>query len=226
MKEIYIWHHMGMGDYFTCNGIVRHYASLYDKITLFYKHPYKKNVERLYGDLKHINFIDGGTYEDNLARIWEMTHPGVNLLKIIISNQQLSEKYSFDEQFYQKANIPIEYKWSKFHFERDIKKEKEVYYDILGLKDDEEYIFLHDYPGIQTKYIPDNIKIIKPTNQDIQIFDFLYTMEKSKEVHLMNSSFFGLADCIQLKHNNLFYHEYIRGEGCMLFTKLNWQILK
>ena len=47
MTELYIWHHMGMGDYFTCNGIVRHYAEQYDKIVLFYKDPTKENVRRL-----------------------------------------------------------------------------------------------------------------------------------------------------------------------------------
>lgn len=223
MKELYIWHHLGMGDHFTCNGIVRHYASIYDKIILFYKYPFKDNVKKLYRDLNNIDFIDGGTMEDNLAVIWEMTNVNHQLLKIRLTTKDLYSKYTFDQLFYQQANIPLEYKWSKFYYQRDTEKEKEVYYDILGLKDKEEYIFLHDYPDVETKHVPKNIKIVKPDNQDIKIFDFLYTMEKSKELHLMSSSFFGMADCIQIPHDKLFYHEYIR-KGSSPILKLKWKI--
>jgi len=223
MSELYIWHHMGMGDFYTCNGLVRHFATKYDKIHLFYKDPYKENVKYLYKDLKHIDFIDGGTSEDNLAKIWAMTHPGYPLLKIRFDYLRTT-KLMFDEAFYEQAKIPLSYKWDKFHIERDMKREKEVYYDILGLKDNEEYIFLHDHPDYETKEVPDNIKIIRPTNTEVKIHDFLYTMEQSKELHLMNSSFICLVDAIQMKHNKLFYHSYIRSIDMAL--KLNWKVIK
>lgn len=226
MKELYIWHHLGMGDYFTCNGIVRHYASLYDEIILFYKDPFKDNVKKMYRDLNNIDFLDGGIHEDDLAREWRKTHPHKNFLKIIIASEVtdlLTKKYTFDQIFYMKAYIPLKYKWTKFYYQRDMEKEKEVYYDILGLKDKEEYIFLHDYPDVETKHVTKNIKIVKPDNQDIKIFDFLYTMEKSKELHLMSSSFLAMADCIQIPHDKLFYHEYIR-KGSSYVLKLKWKI--
>lgn len=224
MKEhLHIWHHMGMGDFFICNGIIRHYASITKNITLFYKNPYKEKVERLYSDLLNISFEDGGIYEDNLAKLWELVNPGRPLLKLRI--ERLQENITFDQIFYNQANLPIEYKWSKFHFDRNIAREKEVFYEILGLKDNEEFIFLHDDKRVKTKYIRDDIKVIKPDNQKIDIYDFLYTIEKAKEVHLMNSSFYCLVDCIQLKHNNLFYHEYIR-PGVNQITKLKWKVIK
>jgi len=223
-EKLWIFHHLGIGDCFICNGIVRHYAFITKNITLFYKDPYKEKVKRLYQDLDNISFEDGGIYEDNLAKLWEMTNPGKPLLKCRI--ERLPEDGTkFDQIFYNQANLPIEYKWSKFYFKRDYKREKEVFYDILGLYANEDFIFLHDDERVETKSIPSDIKIIKPDNQEIDIYDYLFTIEMAKEVHLMNSSFYNLVDCIQLKHNNLFYHEYIR-TNVNPTTKLKWKIIK
>ena len=46
--------------------------------------------------------------------------------------------------FYEDSNIPYDYKWDKFYYEINLEREKEVYYDILGLSDDSEFIFLHE----------------------------------------------------------------------------------
>jgi hypothetical protein len=57
MKELYIWHHMGLGDYITCNGIVRFYAKQYNKIYLFVKKRYEENIKYLYRDLSNLELI-------------------------------------------------------------------------------------------------------------------------------------------------------------------------
>jgi hypothetical protein len=221
-KTLYIWHHLGMGDHIIANGIVRYYASIYDKIILFYKNPNKEKVKRLYKDLTNISFLNGGTKEDQLAKGWELLNPSKNLLKMRLESK-LPLNMTLDTYFYNQANVPFEYKWSNFFLERDINREKEVFYDILNLKDNEEFIFIHDEKNDKTKSIRNDIKIIRP-NQEVSIFDYLFTMEKSKEIHLMNSSFYCLVDCIQLKHNNLNFHEYIR-QGNGIISKLNWKVI-
>jgi len=228
MKDtLYIWHHLGIGDTFICNGIVRHYAKLYKNIYLFYRYPYKEKTKRLYSDLNNIYLIDGGTHEDSLAKIWEMTHPSSLLLKIRID--RLPNDKTFDQVFYEQAKLPFEMKWSNFYFKRDLEKEKKVFYDILGLKDNEDFIFVHaatrDHIDLIPKNISEKIKIIRPSDQSIDIYDFLYTIEKAKEVHMMNSSFLCLIDCIQLRNDNLFYHKYLRPDSDQIL-KLNWKILE
>ena len=226
INELYIWHHLGIGDAFICNGIVRHYSKIYSKIYLFYRDPYLEKVKRLYKDLSNIEFIDGGVKEDNLAKIWELLNPTKKLLKLVIN--RLPDTLTFDQEFYRLARLPFNYKWDKFYFNRDLKREKEVYYDVLGLKDNEEYTFLHtanrDGSDITPKEVQKDIKIIRPNNQEVDLYDFLYTMEKAKEVHMMNSSFQCLVDCIQLKNDNLFYHKHIRPDSDQVL-KLNWKIL-
>ena len=225
MKEdtLYIWHHLGMGDYLIANGIVRHYATLHDNIVLFYKSPHKQKVKRLYADLPNITFKDGGTKEDQYAKGWELLNPMAPLLKVRLETA-LPPGVKLEEYFYKMAKVPIDYKWNKFHFERDHTREKEVFYDILGLTDDSEYIFLHDDPRVETKGIPKHIKIIKPDNMEVELYDYLLVMERAQEVHLMSSSFFCLADCIQLQNDELYFHQYIRNIT-LGPTNLNWNII-
>ena len=53
MKDVYIHHHLGMGDHITCNAIVRNIAKNYDKVYLFYKDlPWHlPNLQYMYRDM-------------------------------------------------------------------------------------------------------------------------------------------------------------------------------
>ncbi len=124
------------------------------------------------------------------------------------------------------ANIPLNYKWDKFFIKRDLEREKEVFSNVLHLKDGEDFIFIHESrerPVI--KEIPKDLKQIRPDNKDISLYDFLYTIEKAKEVHVMNSSFMNLIDCMKLRNEGLFYHEYSR-PNINAVLKMNWKIIK
>jgi hypothetical protein len=158
----------------------------------------------------------------------------VGITKEWFYNFDVLKKYeTFDKGFYESANVPFEAKWDNFYFERDIEKEKDVFYNILGLKDNEEYVFIHqgsaDNKNFLDKYIPQNIKIINPADYlQVGIFDFLYTIEHAKEVHVANSSFMNIIDCIQLNTDRLFLHSYARtdmGDNPNPALKLNWNIL-
>jgi len=213
---------MGMGDYIIASGIVRYYANIHKNIVLFYKDPYKDKVKRLYADLDNITFLDGGTKEDHLAKSWVLLNPTKNLLKIRLE-RPLPSGSSLEEYFYNEARVPVEYKWKKFFFNRNKRRELEVYKDI-GLSDDEKYIFVHDDSTVKTK-LNTNLKIIRPDNMDIELFDYLLVMERAQEIHVMSSSFFCLIDCIQLDNDNLNFHEYVRNIP-MGPSNLKWNIIK
>lgn len=232
-NSIYIYHHLGMGDHILCNAIIRTYAKKYDKVFLFVKPKNISNVRYMYRDLSNIKYI---TLDDLDIRNFMKFSPQNNYL--IVGHWKLHEelkinKYStFDEIFYKMAEVPFEDKWKRFYLQRDIEKEKDVYYNKLGLKDDEEFIFMHDDPQtgrmINEIYSLKKNKIIKPVDYlNISIFDFLYTIEKAKEVHCMDSSFSCLIDTIQLKNDNIFMHSYVRKDGSPSPKfKLNWKIIK
>ena len=221
---LHIWHHMGMGDFLIANGIVRHYAEKWKNVVLFYKDPNKANVERLYNDLDNISFKDGGIHEDHLAKGWVLLNPMKPLLKIRLETA-LPPGQSLESYFYGQAGLPVSHKWEKFHFNRDMDEERRVYHEVLGLEDGEDYVFAHLDWDKDVKEFPDEVRVVRPDNMDVSLFDYLYVMERAREVHVMGSSFYCLIDCIQLQNDRLFYHEYMRGLP-LGPTNLNWNVIR
>ena len=234
MKEVYVYEHLGLGDQIACNGLVRGIAEQdYERVFVFAKPKNAKNVIRMFRDHKKIRIIP---MEENQVRQFMQISPHNNYL--IIGHEKLHQELvedpdgRFDQVFYKMAGLPFNYKWDKFHMDRDFYGEREAYYDKLGLKDDSEFIFVHDDKErpIPSNRLPSGVKIIRPDNMEISIFDYLLTIEKAKEVHCIDSSFFNLIDCIQLRpDDNLYFHKYVKihlvGEGGTPTTRLNWTTL-
>jgi len=228
-KTIYIYHHLGLGDHIILNGFVRDYLERYDSIYLFSKPVNAKNVAYMYRDNPKIHIL---ALDDPQVR---------NFMQLFTQNEYLilvhspdffrriddpNSNKTFDQLFFEDHNIPLEYKWSKFKFERNIESEDRAFYDIYGLKDDEEYIFIHESKDRPvTRKIPKDIKQIRPDKMEVGLFDHLKVIEKSLQVHVMNSSFMNLIDCIQLRQEGLFYHEYSR-PNINTILKLPWEVLK
>lgn len=236
-NTIYIYHHLGLGDHVLCNAIIRTYAKTHNKVYNFAKPHNANNVAYMYRDLDNVKIIG---LDDAQTKFFMQMNPNNKYLIIGITpewfrNFDILKLYeSFDHGFYVAANVPFKDKWDKFYFERDLQKEKDAYYNKLGLKDNEEFLFVHDDPErdrhFKKEYIDKGIKTIHPVNhKDVRLFDFIYTIEKAKEVHVMNSSFSCLIDTMQIQTNKLFLHEYARsdmGDNPNHKLKLNWTILK
>ena len=222
MIELYIYHHLGLGDHLICNSIIRYYSKLYDKIYLFVKNRNLSSVEFMYRDLKNISYIIGDddnvrTYINNNIKKNFLVIGFVNFTKININ---------FDEFFYLQSKLNFKNKWTNFHIERDIVSEKKLF-DSYNLKKN-EYIFVHDdkIRGyiIEDNLLPKDIKIIKP---DIKLnnnfFDYIYIIENAKEIHCIDSSYLNLIDLLQIK-NDLYFYKNRRNDKLTPILKLNWKI--
>jgi len=226
-----------MGDHILCNGIVRYYAEKYDRIYLFVKPHNISNVSYMFRDLPSVKFIP---MDDAQVKFFMQVTPDNEYLIVGITpewfhNFDVKKIYeTFDVGFYIAANVPFEDKWNKFYIQRDLEKEKDTFYNKLGLKNGDEYLFVHDDPkngrSFKSSYISKETRLIRPVEwKDISLFDFIFTMEKAKQVHVMNSSFMNLIDCMQLKTGELFLHSYARtdmGDNPNPKLKLNWTIIK
>ena len=237
MNPLYIFCHLGIGDLFLCNGIIRHYAEINPErdIITFSREENIKNSMYMYRDNPKIKIL---------------AMPVPDMFKFVTTSRQFNEiliighdptfynaidaSNSFDKLFYKMAKIPHAYRWDKFYIERDIEREKNAYYNILNLTDGEKYIFVHDdierNREFKPKFIEKGLKIIRPCDhKDISIYDFIYTVEHAEEVHVMNSSFSCMIDTMQLKCKNLYYHDYARtdmGPHGNHTLKLNWNFIK
>lgn len=233
--HLYIYTHLGMGDHILCNAIIRKHARERKTVFHFVKPANAKNVYWMYRDLGNVRLIH---FDDAEVRNFMSLNPRNEYLIIGHSPEYFSKfrngVYStFDAGFYEIAGIPFEEKWGGFYVERDLEREKDVYYESLGLKDGEEFYFVHDDPprgrNFRESVLPKGKRIRPIEHTDIGLFDFLYTIERAKEAHVMNSSFSCLIDTIQLQGPKLFLHEYARkdmGSNPNHAMRLNWGIIK
>lgn len=231
-RILYLYHHMGMGDIITCSGIVRHYLEKYQLVYLFVKPQYLENAKFLYSDVTNIKYMVMDDWETRrfIKKNLQNKYKIVGITPEWFTKLDSGIYETLDLGFYEDAGVPLQDKWDKFVLNRDMEREKDAFYNKMKLKDGEEFLFVHDRgEDFKPEYIPQGIRIVKPSDHlDVNFFDFIYTMEKAKEVHLHNSSFFCLADIIKLKNDKLFLHEYARtdmGERPYPKLVLDWKFL-
>jgi hypothetical protein len=246
MPPFKIYTYPKFGDYCVSFGIVSEFAKHYDKVECYTDRNLLNNEElyetnkRLYSGLKNVELIWQSYLEErdkadhaigNTKHWYDTLFPWFQDPSLSLP-YWFSENWIFDRQWYLNALVPYHLKWDNFYFERDLNKEKEVFYDVLGLKDGEEFIFLHEDPTrniyLKKEYINPNIKLIEFYKlTEVNILDILYTVEKAKEVHTFNTGLLSFIDLMNIKHNNLNYHKYIRPEiWDQPGLRLNWNVLE
>ena len=234
--------HNRIGDLCICYGFIKEFSKQYDNILLTIDLNVCKfnNIVRLFSSIPNLDFTEqrfnDNEYDKIISSNWwfQQVYPWYENPKNP-TPFPFREDMIFDRFWYRLAGVPFNKKWDNFYLERNLEKEKEVFYDILGLKENDEFIFLHEDPfnkdedrTIKRKYINPNVRLINITNwDDISIFDTTYTIEKSKEVHVINSSFRTFIDLMNINHNNLNYHKYARSNPAeQVAVRLKWKTLE
>jgi hypothetical protein len=225
----YIYHHLGLGDHFTCNGIVRHYHETHGSITLFcYKH-FEENIKFMYRDLKDFNTIglssdgevDSYIYSNNLQN--EVIRIGFDKLRAV---KHLIN--TFDEGFYVSEKLPFSMRFEKYYVERNSVRENDLYNTLNP--NNEPYIFVHEDPQrnmfIDRKRLRSDLKIITNDTKYL-IFDYISLIERAIEVHVMQSSFKDMINSYKFDNVKFFLHNYVRSYDDYANTKglNNFQIL-
>ena len=200
----YIYHHLGLGDHIICNGLVRHFQEIHNDVSIFCKRHNLENVSYMYRDNNKINIID--VHDDNevLNYISKNNIDNNDLITVGFGKLGLVNHNKFDEGFYKTVNLPFEFRFSKFYFERDLNKEIEIMNKLNP--NNEKYIFVH---GVDLNKVRNDLKIIQnPT--EYKIFDLMSLIENSEEVHIMESSVKNLINSYTIKNSKLYYHQYSR----------------
>ena len=185
--------------------MVRYFKEIYGKVTVFCKPHNYNNVEYMYRDDKNIEVLSIGEDWDVNKYIFE-NKISSDVIRIGFENLMKYPSYRFDEAFYNIANIPFEFRFSKFLFERDFKRENEAF-EYVNPKN-EEYIFIHG--NVDRNKIRKDLKVIEnPIN--FGVFDIIKIIENSTEVHIMESSIKCLINSYVFNKPSFYYHQYIRG---------------
>lgn len=220
MSELYIYHHLGLGDHIICNAIVRNCSKQNDKIFLFVKSHNHESVKFMYRDLNNINYIVG---DDSLAENYIKDNNIINLLKIGFEKLNMNTQH-FDQSFYNQICMDFNRRWDDFYVKRDDERERKLF-SYFNLTEN-EYIFVHDDPGRnKVADVKSDYKIIKPISGLTNIiFDYLYLIRNAVEIHCVDSSFKNLIDSISdIKNDKLYtYKSHHQSENHYPITKKNW----
>jgi hypothetical protein len=208
----YIYHHLGLGDHIICNGLVRYYQQVYEKVSIFCKPHNYDNVFYMYRDNKNIEVLPIGE-DSHVNGYIKNNQISNNVIKIGFGGEQQPNITSFDEGFYLQHNLQFSLRFSNFYIERDFEIEKKIMLELNP--NNEKYIFTH---SVDINRVRNDLKIIEnPTNYNI--FNLISLIENAEEVHLMESSVKCLVNSYKMDIPRFFYHNYVRNYDSFINSK-------
>ena len=208
MKDnLIIYTHLGLGDHFIFNGLVRHVVRWGDftKYTIVVKERNLATAKELYCDLDFVDFLVVGSDDStqiNLQKI-QSDFPDSSLLMVGFFEHGDT---NFDVAHYEKLNIPHQVKYDEFRMCRNEDKENECFDELYP---NEKYIFVHDFCSDKTfnLNIESNLKVVKPKTADYSLMDYMKLIENAEEIHCIDSSFINMIDVSHHLNDNLFFHD-------------------
>ena len=210
MKPCIIKQPAGIGDVFFCQKIAR--LMMEQKYQIIW--PLRSDISWIGKYIKDIYFptiedsfpgkdiyddVAGYVIEENGAFIStataDMTHNDGKIM---------SSKYSM---------LGLDYDdWQEyFKFDRDLDKENDLYYNVLGLKDDSEFIFINNLynTDIKDSKLLSNDQFNLPAVElkiidGFTLFDWCKVLEKAKKIHTINTSINYIIEVLDTS-----YDEYV-----------------
>ena len=226
-NEIYIYHHLGLGDHLDCNGMVRTYVDKYgyDKAHVFAKAKYADLIRFMYRDHSDITVIEiPGNDEVNEVKNFLQQHKIGLFLAVGHHNYPWGHEEKLGlgcaEIFYYLVNMDYKIRFDEFYFTRDHQEEERVSHKLNP--DNEEYVFVHD--DINRGFSITDEKIYELAGKKIKIirndmsenlFNFTKVLEEASQIHCMESCFRSLVETTDVK-GDLFFHNFREGASAYL----------
>lgn len=232
MSSILLDFHHGMGDEIICNGLVREYCKTHTQVGIFCLARNYPSVSFMYRDLTNLRIHVVKSHTERYRfRFWNSLRLGCNCYDEIraIDEYDKESGVRFERQVYKVFNVPLKNKWDGFFVERDAQREEAVYKK-AGLS--QPYAFVHDdarYP-IDSIRISSSYRLFRPDkNLTDNIFDYCGVIERAAEIHVIDSSFMNLIECLPYENpaQKLYMHRYARTTQAWALPLLKkpWAIL-
>tara|TARA_B100000287_G_scaffold432741_1_gene492731 strand:- start:3020 stop:3817 length:798 start_codon:yes stop_codon:yes gene_type:complete len=217
-KNVYIYHHLGLGDHFHCNGVVRFIIkNKYQNKSykLFSKNKYYEMVKFMYRDLHNLEII--GISDDEKKEKEEVNSylKKDDILETIGFDYFLKNKNknkTIDMIFYQQFNIDYSKRFELTYWKRDIDKENSLFKSLVN--QNEEYIFVHDDNSrgftIPKYFLKEKYPIIRNSYKH-SIFDYCKIIENAKEIHVMESSVRCMLEYLNTSNSKHYLYDFTGG---------------
>jgi hypothetical protein len=203
MNDIVLHTHLGLGDMFICNGLIRKFVAqtTYNRYYVVCKKHYMPSVEQMYSDNDKIIVVP----IEGRNEYQEVINLRINAPVLRIGHEHLRQDIHFDQAFYEQLGFKLSDKYTESKVARNTENEDKCYDEHVPVG--EEYIFVHDESSVGTfdLSLPSDYKVVKPTSRKFSLPSYLKVIENAKEVHCIDSSFFHMID-ITLNRDNLYYH--------------------
>ncbi len=199
MKQICLYHHLGMGDMFICNGMVNHFAERY-KVFLPCKVAYLETIKCLYQDQPLVE-VFGVKNEPADIELFARAH---NAPVIRIGFSAAITLKNFDRKFYHLAGLDFSLRYSKFKLPAIIKNADALYNRLVR----GDYCFIHNEASDSVaplKINTDLQKIYMTRESTNNLMEYINIIKGAKEIHCVDSSVFQLVDSITV-NARLFFH--------------------
>ena len=210
MKPCIIKQPAGIGDIFFCQKIARYMAHHgYDVVW-----PLRPDIAWIGDYIKGINFPTTDEdfpakdiYDQSAGFVIEEKGAFISTATADLTHNDgkiMSSKYSM---------LGMDHSdWNKFFiFDRNLEKEKDLYYNVLGLSDDSEYAFISNLYNTDirdSEFISKNdfdIPVVELKILDgFTLFDWCKVLENAKKIHTVNTSINYIIDVLETT-----YDEYI-----------------
>ena len=193
----YIHHHLGLGDHIVCNGLVRRLIDrMSGRVTMACKPHNVPSVKMLYqgSGLQIDPCVDDKSAESaykNFDTVYRVGFEKCHLPK-------------WEESFYDQFHMDYEERFSNFSIKRSPYRES----NLLGqLHIAEPYAIASTQTsaGKNKITLDTNLRVIEICPMTDSLFDWILVIEKSTEVHMVDSAPFQLVKQIGYKKRKVFY---------------------
>lgn len=219
--EIIIHHHLGLGDFIICNGLINYLSTKIKKLILPVKNSLNSQISFLYSKNKNINIMP-------IKNEIEIYKTGKQVLRVGFEKNN----GKFNSSFYHQLNLPFSVSFEYFDLPIDNQKSSILHQHLKDyFKVNNEYRLVHNESSQGTVDITfenklPTIYVNKESDLFKNIFHYTNVIENAKEIHCIDSSFLHLVERIPT-NAKLFFHA--KKQNNQISEKLelvkNWNIL-
>ena len=206
MKPCLIKQPAGIGDIFFCQKIAR--VMMQNRYQVIWPlrpdiHWIKDYIKDIYFPTIDDDFLGKDVYERGAGAVINENGAFISTATADMTHSDgkiMSSKYSM---------LGIDYSdWKDwFKFTRNFAKEDDLYYNVLGLKDDSEFVFINNLYNTDIR----DSELLSPENYDLPVvelkimegftlFDWCKVLEKAKSVFTINTSINYLIDVLDTSY--------------------------
>jgi hypothetical protein len=205
MNKVIVYHHLGLGDHFICNGLVHALSNQYDTIYLPCWKKYYPTVAHLYSEFENIQVFSIDKEPDDILSY----DSKIPIIAIGFNNVDVTQ---FERSFYKQVNLPYETRFTEFRLPSNDLRSK-LFYEKVKQKLGDDYIFVHNESSVGIFHLsikpglPQHVSKISDTPN---VIDYTETLKHAKEIHIINSSIAALVInmyyCGMLTQTKIVYH--------------------